>query len=38
VKQRYLVEARYDWFSRLAGNDFSGFTLTLGIKVFEFWL
>jgi hypothetical protein len=38
VKQRYLLEARYDWFSRLAGNDLSGFTLTLGVKVFEFSL
>jgi hypothetical protein len=38
VKQRYLVEARYDWFSSLAGNNLSGFTLTVGVKVFEFSL
>lgn len=38
VDQRYLLEARYDWFSELAGNNLSGFTLTFGVKVFEFSL
>jgi hypothetical protein len=38
LQRRYLLEARYDWFSELAGNDLSGFTLTLGVKVFEFSL
>jgi len=38
LKRRYLLEARYDWFSTLAGNNLSGFTVTLGVKIFEFSL
>ena len=38
LKRRYLLEARYDWFSTLAGNNLSGFTLTLGVRIFEFSL
>ena len=38
LKQKYFLEARYDLFSRLAGNNFNGFTFTGGVKVLEFSL
>lgn len=38
IQQRYIVEARYDWFTRLAGNNFNGFTVTVGARVFGFSL
>lgn len=38
INQRYVVEARYDWFTKIAGNDLNGLTLTAGVKVFDFSL
>jgi hypothetical protein len=38
VKRKYFLEARYDWFSSIAGNSFNGFTFTGGVKVFDFSL
>ncbi len=38
VKRRYVLEARYDWFSRIAGNNLSGFALTAGVKICDFSL
>ncbi|MHB9038239.1 MAG: hypothetical protein ACYC64_16405 [Armatimonadota bacterium] len=33
--QRYYLEARYDYFSKLAGYDFNGFSIYAGMKVFS---
>jgi hypothetical protein len=33
--QRYYVEARYDYFSELAGYDFNGFSIYAGMKLFS---
>lgn len=38
LNQRYFLEARQDWFSGLAGNDFDGLTLAAGVKIFDFGL
>lgn len=38
VQRKYVLEARYDWFTPIAGNDFNGITLTAGVKVFDFSL
>jgi len=38
IHQKYLLEARYDWFPSIAGNDLDGFTVTLGVKVLQFSL
>jgi len=38
VKRKYFLEARYDWFGSVAGNNFNGFTFTGGVKVFDFSL
>jgi hypothetical protein len=32
--RRYYLEARYDYFSELAGYDFSGFSVYAGMKLF----
>ncbi|MCE5322711.1 hypothetical protein LLG46_05260 [bacterium] len=32
--RRYYLEARYDYFSKLAGYDFSGFSIYAGMKLF----
>jgi hypothetical protein len=36
IDRRYLLEARYDWFTTLAGNNFNGLTLTVAAKVFQY--
>jgi hypothetical protein len=33
--RRYYLEARYDYFSELAGYDFSGFSVYAGMKLFS---
>jgi len=38
IDQKYVVEARYDWYSKLAGNDLNGFTIMAGVKIFSFKL
>ena len=38
INRKYVLEARYDWFTKLAGNNLNGLTLTAGVKVFEFSL
>ncbi len=38
INRKYVLEARYDWFTKLAGNDLNGLTLTAGVEVFEFSL
>jgi hypothetical protein len=35
IKKRYYVEIRYDYFSELAGNNFDGFSLSAGVKLFD---
>lgn len=34
-KERVFVEARYDYFSRIAGTRFDGVSLTVGVRVFD---
>jgi hypothetical protein len=36
IDRRFLVEARYDWFTKLAGNNFNGLTLTAAVRVLSF--
>ncbi len=36
IDRKYVLEARYNWFTKLAGNNFNGLTLTAGVKVAEF--
>lgn len=31
----FYIEGRYDWYSRFKGIDFSGFSFSAGIKLFE---
>ncbi|MDO8587507.1 MAG: outer membrane beta-barrel protein [Armatimonadota bacterium] len=33
--ERFYLEARYDYFSKLAGFNFNGFTLAVGVKLFD---
>jgi hypothetical protein len=33
--RRFYIEARYDWFSKFEDIDFSGFSISAGIKLFE---
>ena len=33
--QRFYIEARYDYFSKFEGIDFSGFSISAGVKLFE---
>ncbi len=35
LKQRFFAEARYDYFSPLAGATLDGFSLTVGVKLFD---
>jgi hypothetical protein len=34
-KERFFLEARYDYFSRIAGTRFDGVSLTVGVRVFD---
>ena len=34
-KRRFYVEARYDYFSPFSGSNFSGFSLSAGMKLFD---
>lgn len=34
-KERYFVEARYDYFSHFAGFDFEGPTVSAGVRLFD---
>jgi hypothetical protein len=34
-KKRFYAEARYDFFSKMAGSDFSGISLAAGVKLFD---
>lgn len=34
--QRIFIEGRYDYFTRAAGFDFSGWSLTVGARVYDF--
>jgi hypothetical protein len=34
-RERFFVEARYDYFSRIAGTRFDGLSLTVGVRVFD---
>jgi hypothetical protein len=36
INRQFVLEARYDWFTRLAGNNFNGLTLTVGVKVAQY--
>jgi hypothetical protein len=36
INERVFVEARYDYFSRIAGTSFDGVSLTVGVRVFDF--
>jgi hypothetical protein len=38
IDRKYLLEARYSWFTKLAGNNFNGLTLTAGVKIAQFSL
>jgi hypothetical protein len=33
--RRFYIEARYDWYSKFEDIDFSGFSISAGIKLFE---
>lgn len=33
--QRFYIEARYDWYSKFEGINFSGFSISAGLKLFE---
>jgi hypothetical protein len=33
--QRFYVEARYDWYSKFKDINFSGFSISAGVKLFE---
>lgn len=33
--QQFFIEARYDFFSRMAGFNFDGLTLSAGVKLFD---
>jgi hypothetical protein len=35
IKQRFFVEARYDYFGRISGSRFDGLSLTTGVRVFD---
>jgi len=34
--KRFYIEARYDYFSRFAGFNFDGFTLSAGVRIYDF--
>lgn len=36
INRQFALEARYDWFTRLAGNNFNGLTLTAAVKIFQY--
>ena len=33
--RRFYIEARYDWYSKFDDIDFSGFSISAGVKLFE---
>ncbi|MEN6370558.1 MAG: hypothetical protein ABFD64_00960 [Armatimonadota bacterium] len=35
VKKKFYVEVRYDYFSRFAGTDFDGISLSAGMRLFD---